>query len=1158
MSSRTVSIVALSLALAAGLIAGYASVFSGGLPRRVIDTPPKDTSDDTDSNLLSTGNPFDKIDNRLNDLEQCCEQTETGLTDVFQSIETINENAFFVCDDDDPPLPSNVPCHVYECVQKGDSGDTERVLRQAASGTACEAEPNKFGHCSASGDCVLGQGCTDVEPFLGWFQDLVHSPLFLIPVSFEGPVPTIFESTLRFCNESHFGLSMRRLIGNVEFAREPNDFDFILVPSFEFTGSGRILVEDRNFESEYLSLNLLNFTFGGVLQTASELNGYVLLSGLNIPTFDSEAGFYHTHVLAPLQQSPPDLRPYPDDVSFPDAENPVLQVEQFVAFVKNILPFFSKSLLSDTGVDQGGFDDLFEEIRQHDIEQPVVTVTEILPSRNHGPVTLIEPETYMRISPASHIEISGLTNAWASLNGEWPISTLVSYSQYVNRADDDVYYAQDTNKFRFLVAFDSTGYPEYDSLIHGTATVTTRVHRLRNTATYRELIDVLWYLLISVFPLGTTHDRLDFIGTSRFSGPSEDAPIVAQTFEEAQSIVLSEFFGAHQFGITRYGGHTASALPVLPTFGRSRAVNEPFEELTDTIPGTYKVTLNNYILAESVRYMWFRVDPQSPVTTPAHSSFLDFLDFFPNYNAYVAATSQSGLLPPGKPEGGSRLEPILSQFPYTTGNGTNPVTGNVDVTDAQGNFMFASPWSFSLQDYVGIIDPALVGGRRIGYLRLRDVLQTDFAELGLLPEFSINQQTWPAVELYCSYIKYLNEYDFGSETGVESIIVDIRENAGGYLIFPFGFCFGGDRAGSEIVMGVPNQLNRPPINFGDLDFFARNSSGTPSSIQSSLFEKPILPSVASSIVPNGVFNNGTVIVLTSISAFSGADFVPWLFAGDAGDGQLGSLQSGSSVKAYTVGNLHGFSHGTQFGFQVFSPDISGIAPQLGLPGFPFPTFFYAPEGSGTLESPFGVPTTRRRFPNGTAIPGLAPVCSSLPNSPLYNQSRVTPTPVAGIGQRALSGEFGDVSYYDYGYLGPGSGFNGFPYSNGHWDSVAQGGPTGLTQRASGFPDQPELGDPATWRDSWFEEALRVAQIHSYGNYDHSGHVPQSSATSLAVHNAAVARVQAGEAAAVVRGQAFQDFAKAHGDDLDWAEIKFLNNQTYAFEFEAYFKQQQST
>ena len=263
--------------------------------------------------------------------------------------------------------------------------------------------------------------------------------------------------------------------------------------------------------------------------------------------------------------------------------------------------------------------------------------------------------------------------------------------------------------------------------------------------------------------------------------------------------------------------------------------------------------------------------------------------------------------------------------------------------------------------------------------------------------------------------------------------------------------------------------------------------------------------VAEVFGPEAVFD-GPVTILDDYSAVSAGDVFPTEFVGDAFDGNLGG-----NTQVHVVGSIYGMFRGfSAFGDYIpingQSPEFFVIDDDDGDSGdFKIevsPYQFYV----DTARTMYSVPpnvtdfrgslTTRRLPGDGEYKWGLVPVCSNLDNSPLYSGSSFPGKAVlGGNGDMAfcpLAYTFEDGPYHDFGYRGDGADSDGNTFANGHWDSNANGGPTGLTRilRFGGandtlFPDQPDdttaytktmgpsMQEKLSFRDSHLEEAIRV-------------------------------------------------------------------------------------
>jgi hypothetical protein len=197
-------------------------------------------------------------------------------------------------------------------------------------------------------------------------------------------------------------------------------------------------------------------------------------------------------------------------------------------------------------------------------------------------------------------------------------------------------------------------------------------------------------------------------------------------------------------------------------------------------------------------------------------------------------------------------------------------------------------------------------------------------------------------------------------------------------------------------------------------------NGSPCNIELYKTNYPhINPEEMEKVVPNSVLKGtpkrkANVIILDDINAASAGDIFPNQFIGDNGDGELGN-----NTKAYIVGNIDGRLSGgvlTELFPAVKTPDEAAIHYSNDTSGaYAIPPFSFQNEVVGSY---LYANTNKEIF---------------------YFQKETTPTIL-------IPHDF-SVAYSDMGYL---------PLTIKYLNNV-----------------QPDKNDPATWQDSYFENAIRI-------------------------------------------------------------------------------------
>lgn len=796
------------------------------------------------------------------------------------------------------------------------------------------------------------------------------------------------------------------------------------------------------------------------------------------------------------------IRPWGNgDNAFPDSNSRRFMFEQLNDnFFGNGNPAFSPAGLAERLMPRPERLTLFDTIMNQGVERdPVAVYTINKSTKNSRTTTLMTIGTYPFVSCASKVRLSGLEGEWAVLNDhEFQVAS-VTNTDNENVQQQSPFYLAETRTYHILILVDTATLPPFDPTIHaphGALIHPSKVGPITEDIEYREWIDAALYYTQKVLQQSAHSVLQAFFESTGFEFIDQvdanltKAPLA--TWQDVSSAILGniaalELEAHYQAGFPIQGSLICPSyyLPYNITFN-SVQINEPFEELgipgSDFFPdffpeyaiGTlpiigFNVPFENYLLPESRRWLYFRVQPDTPVTNEQQANvwvlgYTETGEIDPLLRGY-ASVGPDGLNTGGQ-LGGSRLEGLVSPVPY----------GVYDQNLEEGfwspfvNFDISNPTVFN----AGIINPALVGGRRIGYMTfigniLHDQelisLNINFGnpELALSPDPELRKRQQYDGE--AAVIAELMRY-FVEDQQVEAIIIDNRINGGFSNTQSLLESFGGARQGGTSFSSFQDQDYRNPFNV-DKEMTVFGGTRLDNRTLRKLVDTTPWPTVRPDLMelryPGSVFKNGPVIILDSQSAKSGGDQFPRFFMGDNLDGDLGN-----GVHAKIVGTIDGILEGY---------DSNAIAMIRSRYGSEFPDF----DGIGT--SPLfmqsenllyneiaGAPTSTRYNPytNYTEfIEALIPVNSNL-TGPMYAPSN-TGTPE--IVQGALSTNIGDTVYFDFGYTGPGTAVDGTPYATGHWDNP----PTGINQ-VNGFPGQPNPNDPSSLRDSWLEEALRVTRL----------------------------------------------------------------------------------
>lgn len=335
--------------------------------------------------------------------------------------------------------------------------------------------------------------------------------------------------------------------------------------------------------------------------------------------------------------------------------------------------------------------------------------------------------------------------------------------------------------------------------------------------------------------------------------------------------------------------------------------------------------------------------------------------------------------------------------------------------------------------YIGLIDPSLTHGKRVGYLRWID-------EIPLDPGFYMATSTFPpgvpvtakyGREAYCQVISKFTHY-FQTEQDCDAVILDVRTNNGGYDLTEFNLAefFGDDRAAHKTLWSKKDNGDSALINLSNpSDYQSFNNTIARDEESFAQFyvrqnEKNYGPGVVFKGSPN---RPKKVIVLTDTAAASGGDIFPHFFMGENLDGNLGS---------FTTCKIIGDIDGRLKGASTFrSP----------LPVSEFNNDFYGSDGL-----PFSPIRYRADYAWGQWDDGLT--------GQFYNQQSddVAPSHAPSLkgtaGRAPLPNDWENTVWQDIGLI---------KVKDGHFSHHIK-------------KKKPVKDDRSTWRDSWLEQAILEA------------------------------------------------------------------------------------
>jgi len=501
-----------------------------------------------------------------------------------------------------------------------------------------------------------------------------------------------------------------------------------------------------------------------------------------------------------------------------------------------------------------------------------------------GPLTTIFTIQDHGANCGSIAHIDGLKGEYQVINGDWPVSIV-----QINRNNPQIipkagFYDLASGRNMFNISLDTSliNVP-YNPEIHGQGHVSIRNGPLSPTSEYRELIAALGELNTAIGGPGT-HNR------GEIASLPEKRSQVLSTFADVQAALNTNpvndvFVDKMRARIyTRNGSTSFYVNPALTEFNdnpvfRNTLINDPFSiNPTEDSIFNYSIDIRNYLEPGTFRNIYWRIveNPEDKVY-PINQMLVDF----------------------GYPTNGTRFEFIVSEtnpgFPYVIGSDNGIMEWTEPDYPREG---------LKIQYYCGLINKQFTNGEIVGYIRLQDFLwpidgpfylstfegfwDKQSQEAGL-PNGGNN-----SIKAYATMVQYLNSL------GATRIIYDNRNNAGGLTSQDFSYCFGADRSGTKVLL-VGNSDGQGPVEILNelVEEGVQSGAGNIASYLETVGTTK--PSAVEKVIPNGVFKNGRITILTSVTAASDGDLLCNRFLGDDGN----SLNIGNGVTVTFVGDLDG-------------------------------------------------------------------------------------------------------------------------------------------------------------------------------------------------------------------------------------------------------------
>jgi hypothetical protein len=507
------------------------------------------------------------------------------------------------------------------------------------------------------------------------------------------------------------------------------------------------------------------------------------------------------------------------------------------------------------------------------------------------PVTTITTKKIHRFNPGSTVHIKGFRGVYKILNGTHKIISLPPPT--FSTTTPYPWQFEDSREYNFHIPIDTSAIEEeYDPCLHAKSCgVTITAHHGPVTATteYRDFFAALYDYNSAVWGPGT-HSRI-----RSWINPENNQ--IPETFTELQEgiandtlILLTNNFRTYTAGPRHIVYHNPVVQGGNPRFPAVN-INDPyhlgdmeFNEYYD-----YDIDLNNYLDHDKTFSLFWTVTGPILPDEPLTGLLLDLgLGYPSNGSQVVWKVNPWGVFP-------ADLEDEFGVHPWR-------LYGAVDNTEESIRFQLHYNFVF------GLINEKYTKGKKIGYIRVGDETSFDNPFVIMTTRslaFGRNDMPFNKIKSNCIFgmancVAKLNEF------GVEKIIMDMRDNGGGFAHLPSAFAvpFGGNRVGFRNQMGFPGNGNRDPVEISESGFKTAFDSLQINNETDELINTDELYN----LFPEGVFR-GTetcrkeLIILTNSSSASAGDMLPSAFLGP--DPFATAKDIGHFVTARIIGDIDG-------------------------------------------------------------------------------------------------------------------------------------------------------------------------------------------------------------------------------------------------------------
>ena len=709
-------------------------------------------------------------------------------------------------------------------------------------------------------------------------------------------------------------------------------------------------------------------------------------------------------------------------------------------------------------------------------------------------------------TPGSNVTLSGFANSWTGLNGYYPNGVSAHALQinkenanridfkygdsftYNNLSKNRVFTESSTGSAlswvnRFMLIKDTSD-PSYEAETTGpykgygvnigtpTVSVTHRVYSemppnewlAAFVASCKYLFNNGVHMRPFVYyttPQGqliTEWSQLSLSSTmatrTRVKGGefSPTTPINSSFFQRLREVNVANPQG---FSLTYLGGEINDPYQLTDFINNYVTANAPTSN--DNI---LTIPMLNYCETGAIKNLYFAFDGNAPTTTiqRAYSNSIRTMNFS-NPSITGGSTVIGGLFD--------------YRLPFTTGayvpHYTNPAAPTSTIWRLSSNMSTSNTNSLVFAK----IRSELVGGKTVFYIRASDwtdvyaenygIISPDMAPAGYTgPSDLVNNKFFGcyAAELqhYATVAKWMNSFTNSTGGyGPDAIIIDQRNNKGGYTALGLLHMIGGDRpipyfdtnfiddgyspklinqyigTGSNAFWSVTG-ASRTFRTFQDIghDSYRYLARSRPSQLELNFGpEKPYIVNGISYTGSSPVIKNCNIVFLSNQAAGSMGELFPSFYFGTNGDRNIGN-----GCKVNIIGERSPGNYGAATADLALTRPLNSRRFDLSsFPAYSFDTSIISPFTEGYSGSLVG-------FCNAEEIPVWN-----------YNHVPIGPVTIAGVAATGALRNDISIPLYDLGFLTP---------DNPNY-YIAQ-------SRAA-----PIKTDASTWRDSWLEQALKQAQ-----------------------------------------------------------------------------------